>query len=103
MEPYDTGLKDQDGDRIEVWIPGRETIAARKIDKAGPKLTKNQQTMYSILRDAGQGGLSAEQWNAKCREVGVGDKRKADIYDNRASLRDKHMVREFNGIWRANI
>jgi hypothetical protein len=101
MEPYDTGLKDQDGDRIEVWIPGRETIAAPKIDKAGPKLTKNQQTMYSILRDAGTGGLTAEQWNEKLRDVDIGVKRKADIYDNRASLLGKHLVREFNGRWTA--
>ena len=73
-----------------------------KFEEAGPKLTKNQQTMYSILRDAGQGGLTAEQWNEKLREVGIGAKRKADIYDNRASLQQKHLVREFNGIWRAS-
>lgn len=103
MEPYDTGLKDQDGDKIEVWIPGSEMIAAPKIEKAGPKLTKNQQTMYSILRDAGQGGLTSEQWNEKLREVDIGVKRKADIYDNRASLLGKHMIREFNGRWTANL
>jgi hypothetical protein len=101
MEPFDTGLKDQDGDAIEVWIPGSETIDAPKAEKAGPKLTKNQQTMYSILRDAGQGGLTAEQWNEKLREVDIGVKRKADIYDNRASLLSKHLVREFNGRWTA--
>jgi AAA domain len=103
MEPFDTGLKDQDGDAIEVWIPGAQTVAAPTAGKAGPKLTKNQQTMYSILHDAGSGGLTAEQWNEKLRDVGIGTKRKADIYDNRASLLGKHLVREFNGIWRVSI
>jgi AAA domain len=35
---------------------------APKIVETGPKLTKNEQTMYSILRDAGQGGLTTDEW-----------------------------------------
>ena len=60
--------KDVDGEIISSCViePADLTPAA----EAGPKLTKNQQTMYSILRDAGQGGLTAEQWNEKLREVG---------------------------------
>jgi Fe2+ or Zn2+ uptake regulation protein len=73
-----------------------------KIIEAGPKLTKNQQTMYSILRDAGPGGLTADQWNERLREVGIGTKRKADIYDARAGLKAKNLVREFNGRWNAS-
>jgi hypothetical protein len=45
--------------------------------------------MYSILQDAGQGGLTADQWNDRLREVGIGVNRKADIYDNRRSLQSK--------------
>src|SRR5262249_25625469 len=92
--------KDEDGEDITSCII-RPTEISEPVN-AGPKLTKNQQTMYSILRDAGQGGLTAEQWNEKLREVGIGVKRKADIYDNRASLLNKRLVREFNGRWTAS-
>jgi AAA domain len=99
LEVVEVG-KDEDGEGITSCII-RPTEVSEPVN-AGPKLTKNQQTMYSILRDAGQGGLTAEQWNEKLREVGIGVKRKADIYDNRASLRDKRLVREFNGRWTAS-
>jgi hypothetical protein len=59
--------------------------------------------MYSILRDAGQGGLTADQWNDRLREVGIGVNRKADIYDNRRGLQSKGLVREFNGRWTASL
>jgi hypothetical protein len=59
--------------------------------------------MYSILQDAGQGGLTADQWNDRLREVGIGVNRKADIYDNRRSLQSKGLVREFNGRWTASL
>ena len=36
MEPYDTGLKDEDGDPIEVWIPAAEMIAAAAATKEAP-------------------------------------------------------------------
>ena len=91
--------KDEDGEVISSCII--EPADVPKIAATGPKLTKNQETMYSILRDAGQGGLTAEQWNEKLRDVGIGVKRKADIYDARASLLSKKLVREFNGRWTA--
>src|SRR5262245_52383583 len=99
LEVVEVG-KDEDGEDITSCII-RPTEVSEPMN-AGPKLTKNQQTMYSILRDAGQGGLTAEQWNEKLREVGIGVKRKADIYDNRASLLNKRLVREFNGRWTAS-
>src|SRR5262249_6235581 len=58
--------KDEDGEEITSCVIRSADVP--KIVEAGPKLTKNQQTMYSILRDAGQGGLTSEQWNEKCRE-----------------------------------
>jgi hypothetical protein len=93
--------KDEDGEDITSCVVKPAEVP--KIVETGPKLTKNQQTMYSILHDAGQGGLTSEQWNEKCREVGIGTSRRADIYDNRAALKAKYLVREFNGRWNASI
>ena len=100
LEPVDVG-KDVDGETISSCVIKPADVP--KITEAGPKLTKNQQTMYSILRDAGSGGLTAEQWNDRLREVGIGTKRKADIYDARAGLKAKYLVREFNGRWTVSL
>jgi hypothetical protein len=51
--PTDVG-KDVDEEIISSCVV--TPADAPKIIEAGPKLTKNQQTMYSILRDAGHGG-----------------------------------------------
>jgi hypothetical protein len=99
LQSVDVG-KDADGETISscVIVPAE----VPKVTEAGPRLSKNQQTMYSILRDAGQGGLTTEQWNAKAKEVGIGVKRHADHYDIREALKSKHLVREFNGRWTAS-
>jgi len=52
----------------------------------GSHLSRNQQTMFTILYDAGERGLSTEAWNERAREAGIGTKRKADLYDIRAAL-----------------
>ena len=59
----------------------------------GPKLTPNQRTMYSILHDAGQGGLAVDEWNARARDAGLGVKRAPDLYDFRTALVAKNLVR----------
>jgi hypothetical protein len=66
---------------------------------AGPKLTKNQQTMFSLLRGAGVGGLTTEQWNERARNEGVGLTRKADLYDIREALKSKGLVRQYGDRW----
>jgi hypothetical protein len=98
LKPVNVG-KDADGETISSCVI--EPADVPKVVDVGPKLTKNQQTMYSILRDAGQGGLTTDQWNNRLREVGIGVKRKADIYDARRGLQAKALVREFNGRWNA--
>jgi hypothetical protein len=52
----------------------------------GPRLTRNQQTMFTILHDAGERGLSIEKWNDLARDAGIGKKRKADVHDIRSAL-----------------
>jgi len=63
------------------------------------KLAKNQQTMLSLLHAAGPGGLTTEQWNERARNEGVGVKRKADLYDIRAALKAKGLVRQYGERW----
>jgi hypothetical protein len=79
-----------------VVIPA-DTVTHTKPDE--PKLTKNQQTMFSLLRGAGAGGLTTEQWNDRARKEGVGLTRKADLYDIREALRTKGLVRQYGDRW----
>jgi hypothetical protein len=51
------------------------------------------------LYRAGIVGLSTEEWNNKAREIGIGVKRNADLYDVRDQLRSKKLVRESAGRW----
>ena len=64
-----------------------------------PKLTKNQQTLFAILHDAGAAGLSGEDWNERARNLDIGVKRKADLYDIRASLKAKNLIRQYGDRW----
>ena len=65
----------------------------------GPRLTKNQTTMFSILHDAGRGGLAADEWNARTREAGIGTNRKADLFDTRRALKSKGLIYESSNKW----
>jgi hypothetical protein len=81
---------DPDGDPISSFVvlpaEAKSTVAA------GPRLTRNQQTMLALLKAAGVAGLTIEDWNTKAKEVGVGTKRAADLYDLRESLKAKRLV-----------
>jgi AAA domain/Bifunctional DNA primase/polymerase, N-terminal len=67
--------------------------------RSRPKLSKNQQTMLSILKEAGPQGLSVDEWNAKAREAGLAKRRHATLVDLRAELKEKGLVTARNGIW----
>ena len=82
-----------------IVIPAEDQPLAKSKE---PRLTKNQETMFSILREAGQAGLSTEEWNERTKGVGLGVKRPADLYDVRASLKSKNLVRIFNDRWNAS-
>jgi hypothetical protein len=89
LEVVEVG-KDVDGETITscVAVPADVSTPTNN----GPKLSKNQQTMFSLLHEAGQGGLSTEQWNEKARAVDIGVKRKADLYDIREALKCKGLI-----------
>jgi AAA domain len=82
---------DEDGEQITTCIVVPVEIRD-KTDASEPRLTRNQQTMFSILHDAGAQGLSTEVWYERTREAGIGTKRKADLYDIRSALVEKGLT-----------
>jgi hypothetical protein len=99
LEPITVGT-DEDGEAISscVIVPVEINDNA---DLTGPRLSRNQQTMFSILHDAGERGLSKDEWNSRAREAGIGNKRKADLYDIRAALKSKGLIRQYGDRWNA--
>ena len=97
LEVVDVGL-DEDGEPITscVIVP----IEAPPSSAAEPRLSKNQQTMFSLLHDAGPAGLALEEWNSRARDAGIGVKRKADLYDIRSSLMSKQLIRQSGDRWK---
>jgi hypothetical protein len=87
-----------DGTTAPVVVPTEATAA----EPAGPKLTKNQQTLFGILHSAGGAGLTTEEWNSRGREQDIGARRKADLYDIREALRSKGLVLQAGDRWLVN-
>jgi hypothetical protein len=78
-------------------LVGKNVVPAEissQVSADGPKLSKNQQTMLSILNAAGA-GLTTEQWNEQARKVDIGTKREADLYDIRVGLKSKGITRQY--------
>jgi hypothetical protein len=96
LEAVEIGT-DIDGDPITscVIVPTEATAAIG----TQPKLSKNQQTMFAILHDAGPGGLTTDEWNERARAVGIGLSRRADLYDLRGNLQAKQLVRQYGDRW----
>jgi hypothetical protein len=97
LETVEVGTDDE-GDPITscVIVPAE----AKSTDTtAEPRLTKNQQTMFSLLHAAGAKGLTTEEWNERAREAGLGVSRKADLYDLRSSLKSKDLIRQYGDRW----
>lgn len=98
LEPVEEVGIDEDGEPITSCIVVPNEIRNSQ-ELVGPKLTKNQKTMLSLLHTAGPGGLTTEQWNERGRAVDIGVKRKADLYDIRAALKSKGLVRQYCDRW----
>ncbi|MBR1173685.1 AAA family ATPase [Bradyrhizobium sp. KB893862 SZCCT0404] len=93
--------EDEDGDPITVNIVSSEEVSAQVAAKPEKRLSETQEAMYRLLHDAGPAGLSTDDWNAKARENGLGNRR-ATLVNVKAQLRDKGLVREYAGIWKVN-
>jgi hypothetical protein len=85
-----------DGTTAPVAVP---VLAAAAPTGRKPTLTKNQQTLFAMLHDAGQSGLALEDWNTQAREADIGTKRKADLNDIRAALKSKGLIRQIDDRW----
>jgi AAA domain len=95
LESAELGI-DEDGDPVTTAILSDEAIAVAATET---KLSKNQQTMFSLLHTAGPSGLTIDEWNQKAREVGLGTKRNADLYDYRMALKGKGVIRQYGERW----
>jgi hypothetical protein len=97
-EVHDFGT-DEDGDPITVNIVSSEQVTAAPTANRGAKLTENQEAMLRLLRDAGPQGLTGEDWNIGARKAGIGTNRRSTLVNLKGQLKDKGLVREYNGIW----
>ena len=100
LQMIDLGT-DPDGDPIASFVVLPDEAKAAKAAASEPELTKNQQSMLSLLRDAGQDGLTTKAWNGRAKKVGIGAKRKADLYDIREKLKTKKLIYEHHDRWTA--
>jgi hypothetical protein len=92
--------RDEDGDPVTVNIVSDEVVSSQIEKKPGePKLTATQRIMFRILHEAGSAGLNVEEWNDQARALDIGKGRKATLWDIRESLKEKGLVREYNGRW----
>ncbi len=55
--------------------------------------------MFGLLYDAGPNGLTTDEWNAKAREIGIGEKRRADLVDIRRKLKSADMISQYGDRW----
>jgi hypothetical protein len=89
---------DEDGDPITVNVVSSEVVSSQSERKPSePKLTENQRVMFRLLHDAGAAGLATEEWSSKAHEIGITKKQR--LYELRVALKDKKLVREYNGRW----
>jgi hypothetical protein len=92
---------DEDGDQeTSCIVEPAEGPSAAEPNKT--KLSPDQQTMLTILVEAGQGGLSVDEWNDRAKAIGLGIKRRQSLYDHRAALKRHKLIYEFppdSGKW----
>jgi hypothetical protein len=94
LEVVNLGV-DSDGEPITSLVVYEATAPTKEGREV--KLTANQQTMFSILHSAKR--LSTTDWNTKAKEVGLGIKRPADLYDFREALKARGLVTQLGDQW----
>ena len=68
-----------------------------------PKLTKKQRIMLAVLQDAGEGGLTTDEWYERARKEGVGATRRSDLFDIRMALKARKLVSQLGNRWKALV
>lgn len=89
---------DEDGDEITSCVIVEAAVEAAS-EQGGPSLTANQRAMLTILQDAGALGLNAKELFSKSKDAGVGETRRADLYDTRRALQNKGLIRIEDDQW----
>jgi hypothetical protein len=69
-----------------------DPVDASPQPERGAKLSKNQQSMLTIIQDAMPDGLTLDAWNEQAREAELGVKRRSDLMDYRSALKRKGLV-----------
>lgn len=86
---------DADGDAVtSCVIEATEATAT-----TSAQLTKNQQTMLTILQDAMPNGLTKDDWNDQARDADLGVRRRSDLLDLRSALKRKKLVHSYGDRW----
>ncbi|OSJ22133.1 hypothetical protein BSZ19_46950 [Bradyrhizobium japonicum] len=93
---HEFGL-DEDGDPITVNIVSPEEVDTTAAKPSEPRLTENQRVMFRLVHDAGPAGIATEDWSNQARAIGIEKKQRQ--YELRMALKDKGLVREYNGRW----
>jgi len=96
LEPVEIG-QTEDGQPISSCVVVEADAPAKNASPV--RLKPNQRTMFSILHDAGPGGLTQEAWNELARDAGIGVRRRAELHDIRTALKAKGLVYEHANGW----
>ena len=97
LEVVEIGVDDE-GEVITSCVVVEADVAKRPA-RSARVLTAKQASILEILQDAGEDGLSIEEWNDRAREIGIGVRRKADLVEIRKALLAKEYVIEIDGSW----
>ncbi len=94
--------QDSDGEDITSCVVLEADAPAVEKRQKADRLAPNQETMLTVLQEAGPTGLTADEWNDKAREVGLCEGQKGQrqrFYDLRIKLKKKKLVHETQGKW----
>jgi DNA polymerase len=94
LEVVEVGINDE-GDPITSCV----IVPVDMPEASAPKrkLSSKQETLYTLLHEAGQAGLTTTQWNERARAAGLGKKRPADLVELRNALKDSGRVYQPRG------
>ena len=101
LEQVDVGV-DESGETITscVVIPADRPTAGTA--KKGPRLTPNQQTMLTVLQEAGPHGLDVDEWNRQTRDTGFAGRRQ-QLYQDRVVLKRAGLVHKSGSRWYVTV
>jgi hypothetical protein len=99
LDVVDVGT-DVDGETITscVVVPANAPTKGAPVNDA-PQLTPSQQTMLSILREAGPDSLTTPEWNQQARDAGLEGNRRATLSDLRKALERKGLIMKGGNGW----